>query len=72
MTCDYFLPNYNVHLTPNNEVCGCILGENHEGEHVTQLPNGKFIAWEPDEDCACIHLDDYCDCFVYRDLEDQE
>jgi len=71
MKCDYLLPTFDILLTPNNEMCECILGKGHKGEHVTKIPNGKYIAWEFDDDCTDCHPEE-CECFVHRTLEDQE
>ncbi len=46
----------------------CFLKRGHRGQHLVQLRNGKFVSWQPDDQCGC--REEGCDCCVYTaDLE---
>ena len=66
-SCGQKMPTHDWTLTPKKEICTCDLPHGHEGEHRTQLPNGKTIHWDFD-DCSTIDCDceeNPCQCFYY-------
>jgi len=69
MQCDWFFPDKNVE---------CILQKGRKGDdHLSELSDGRYILWRPDEGCNCAELGfksigEVCDCFIHRMISSNE
>lgn len=71
MKCGYLLPVHDVSLTPNHEMVGCIRDEGHRFDHLSKLPDGRYILWMlVSLSCDCGEED--CQCFEYSEVSLQE
>ena len=67
-TCNHLLPTFDSHLTPDRELCECLLPEYHPGEHLCQLQDGRFLLWSPMREPCDSCPAEYCECFDYQIL----
>jgi hypothetical protein len=64
------MPNFDIHLTPDEEHLECLRPDGHDEEHLVRLSDGRYIVWEHDGDCDCGEED--CQDFVWSEVPDKE
>jgi len=69
--CDWLLPRHDHLLTPDNDMVECLFRENHGGQHLSKLPDGQFILWEPEGQCEDCPVGE-CECFDWVEISEEE
>ncbi len=72
--CACLLPSHDIfHVPPDTMPPECLLKEHHDERHLCRLYNGRFLRWEPDDECTtCEETYGYCDCYVSDEISEVE
>lgn len=65
--CHVLLPRIDFQLQGEHD--GCLNISGHLDEHINILPDSRIIFWESDNTCGCDPEDEYCECFVWNEVD---